>query len=95
MQTYLETQENLSALHDRAHEEGEIRIRRYEGQVFVLKVETSERSALDAAGIDLGISTEEIGEFAREGVKDYKSFEHNVRHNRYDKEYLPKLINVW
>ncbi|HEX8396993.1 MAG TPA: hypothetical protein VF644_06185 [Pyrinomonadaceae bacterium] len=51
--------------------------------------------ALDAAGIDLGISTEEIIEFVREGREDYKSFEHNVRRNRYDREYLQKLINVW
>ncbi|HEX8268075.1 MAG TPA: hypothetical protein VF596_21935 [Pyrinomonadaceae bacterium] len=67
MQTYLETQEILSALHERGHEEGEIRIRRCGGQIFVLKVETSERPAFDEAGIDLGISTEEIVEFVREG----------------------------
>jgi hypothetical protein len=67
MQTYLETQENLSALLQRACVEGEIRISRTDGQVFFLKPETSERSALDAAGIDLGISTKEIVEFVREG----------------------------
>jgi hypothetical protein len=66
MQTCLETQANLSALHERARAEGENRIRRYDGQVFVLKVETSGRFALDAAGIDLDISTEEIVEFVRE-----------------------------
>ncbi len=67
MQTYSETQENLSALLERASEEGEVRIKRNDGQIFVLKPEKSKRSALDVAGIDLGISTKEIVEFVREG----------------------------
>ena len=37
------------------------------GQVFILKPESAKRSALDIAGIDLGISTKEIVEFIREG----------------------------
>lgn len=67
MQIYSETQENLSVLLERAREEGEVRIRRADGQIFVLKPEKTNRSALDIAGIDLGISTEEIVEFVREG----------------------------
>lgn len=67
MQTYSETQENLSALLERASEEGEVRIKRTDGQTFVLKPEQPKRSALDVAGIDLGVSTEEIVEFVREG----------------------------
>ncbi len=43
------------------------RIKRQNGQVLILKPETAKRSALDIAGIDLGISTEEIVEFVREG----------------------------
>ena len=67
MQTYLETQENLSVLLERAREEGEVRIRRADGEVFVLKPEKKKRSALDVEGIDLGVSTEEIVECVREG----------------------------
>ena len=67
MQTYLETQENLSVLLERAREEGEVRIKRTDGQIFVLKPEKNKRSALDIAGIDLGVSTKEIVEFIREG----------------------------
>lgn len=67
MQTYLETQENLSVLLERASEQGEVRIQRKNGQVFVLKPENKKRFALDVAGIDLGISTEEIVRFVREG----------------------------
>ena len=67
MQTYTETQENLSVLLERANDEGEIRIKRTNGQVFILKPEGAKRSALDIAGIDLGVTTEEIVEFVREG----------------------------
>ncbi len=67
MQTYLESQENLSALLERAREQGEVRIKRTDGQVFVLKPEEKKSSALDIAGIDLGVSTEEIVAFVREG----------------------------
>ena len=67
MQTYLETQENLSVLLERADEQGEVRIKRDNGQVFVLKPERRKRSAFDVEGIDLGVSTKEIVEFVREG----------------------------
>ena len=67
MQTYLETQENLSVLLERANEEGEVRIKRADGKVFVLKPEEKKRSAFDVAGINLGVSTQEIVEFVREG----------------------------
>lgn len=67
MQIYLETQENLSVLLERAREQGEVRIKRADGQVFVLKPEKAKRSAFEVAGIDLGVSTKEIVEFVREG----------------------------
>ena len=64
MQTYLETQANLSALLERAREEGEVRIKRAAGEVFVLKPVNKKRSALDIKGIDLGILTKEIVELS-------------------------------
>ncbi len=67
MQTYTETQENLSVLLERANDEGEVRIKRTNGQIFILKPEQAKRSALDIAGIDLGVSTKEIVDFVREG----------------------------
>ena len=66
MQTYLETQESLSAWLERARAQGEVRIKRPDGQVFVLKPE-AKRSALDVAGLDLGVSKEEIVALVREG----------------------------
>lgn len=67
MQTYTETQENLSVLLERANDDGEVRIKRADGQVFILKPDRTRRSVLDVAGIDLGVSTKEIVEFVREG----------------------------
>ncbi|MFM9905185.1 MAG: type II toxin-antitoxin system Phd/YefM family antitoxin [Pyrinomonadaceae bacterium] len=67
MQTYTETQENLSVLLERANDEGEVRIKRTNGQTFILKPERAKRSALDIAGLDLGVSTKEIVDFVREG----------------------------
>ncbi|MCW5961976.1 MAG: hypothetical protein KIS76_17575 [Pyrinomonadaceae bacterium] len=66
MQTYSEKHENLTALLERASEKGGVRIKRANGDVFILKPE-KKHSALDVKGIDLGISTEEIIEFVREG----------------------------
>jgi hypothetical protein len=67
MQTYLETQESLSFLLERAREQGEVRIKSADGEVFILKPAKKRRSALDIEGVDLGISTKEIVEFVREG----------------------------
>ena len=67
MQTYLETQQSLFALLERACLEGGVRIQREDGRTFVLRSGTDERSPLDVKGIDLGISTDEIVEFIREG----------------------------
>jgi hypothetical protein len=67
MQTYSENQEELSVLLERANKQGEVRIKREDGQVFVIKPEKKKRSALDVTGINLDISTEEIVAFVREG----------------------------
>ena len=56
----------MSVLLERANDKGEVRIKRTNGQVFILKPESAKRSALDVAGIDLGVSTKEIVEFVRE-----------------------------
>lgn len=67
MQTYQENQEKLSVLLERANEQGEVRIKRANGQIFVLKPEQTKRSVLDIDGIDLDVSTDEIVEFVRDG----------------------------
>ncbi|MEJ2597949.1 MAG: type II toxin-antitoxin system Phd/YefM family antitoxin [Anaerolineales bacterium] len=64
--TYSEARQNLATLLDKAAQEGEVKIRRKDGQVFVVKPETKTGSALDVEGIDLDVTIAEIVEFIRE-----------------------------
>jgi len=65
--TYTEARQRLAELLERAAKEGEVRIRRRDGQVFVVRPERAEGSPLEVEGIDLGVSVEEIVELVREG----------------------------
>ncbi|MDX1614079.1 MAG: type II toxin-antitoxin system Phd/YefM family antitoxin [Candidatus Promineifilaceae bacterium] len=65
--TYTEARQNLASLLDKAAAEGEVRIKRRDGQVFVIRLETSEKSPLDVGGINLELSAEEIVAFIAEG----------------------------
>jgi hypothetical protein len=47
--------------------EGEVRIKRRDGQVFIIKPEAKQGSPFDVPGIDLGISATEIVQFVQEG----------------------------
>jgi antitoxin Phd len=67
--TYSEARQKLSAVLDEAKREGAIRIRRRDGQAFVLRSELNLRSPLDIKGIKLNITREEIVEFIQEGRK--------------------------
>ncbi len=67
MQIDLDNQQSLAALLEQARQEGEVRIEGADGQIFILKPEEAKRSALDVAGINLNISTQEIVELIREG----------------------------
>ncbi|MGQ9631801.1 MAG: type II toxin-antitoxin system Phd/YefM family antitoxin [bacterium] len=65
--TYSEARQNLASLLDRAVKEGEVRIKRKDGQVFVVKPQPRVDSPLDVEGVDLGITSAEIVQFTREG----------------------------
>ena len=65
--TYSEARQRFSSLLDRAKREGAVRIRRRDGQIFILRAEKSPKSPLDVPGIDLGLNREEIVEFVRAG----------------------------
>lgn len=67
MQIYLDTQRDLPALLEEVSRVGGVRIRRADGQTFVLKPEKASLSPLDVPGVNLGVSTEEIVDFIREG----------------------------
>jgi len=65
--TYTEARQNLASVLNKAVEEGEIFIKRRDGQMFVLKPVEQKRSPLDVEGVDLGLSAEEIVAFVAEG----------------------------
>ena len=69
--TYTEARQNLASLLDQAAREGEVRIKRKDGQIFVLKLLQSKDSPFDVEGIDLGISSEDILVFIAEGRRAY------------------------
>lgn len=64
--TYTEARQNLASVLDKASEEGEVRVKRRDGQVFVIRPERVTTSPLDVEGIDLNISTDEILQFIAE-----------------------------
>jgi len=76
--TVPEARQNLALLLDQAIREGEARIRREDGQVFVIKPESELVSPLDIQGLGLGITTTEIVQFVQEGRR-FVSAETNER----------------
>lgn len=69
--TYSEARQKLAELLDEAAQEGEVRIRRRDGLVFVVKPERRSESPLDVEGLDLGLTVEEIIEAVREGRRKH------------------------
>jgi len=69
--TYTEARQRLAELLERAKREGEARIRRRDGTVFVVRPERAEGSPLEVEGIDLGLTAGEIVELVREGRRRY------------------------
>jgi hypothetical protein len=65
--TYSEARQKLADLLEEAAREGEVKIRRKDGQMFVVRPEPREGSFLDVPGIDLGMTAEEIVQFIQEG----------------------------
>ena len=65
--TYSEARQSLATLLDKAAQEGEVRIKRKDGQIFVIRPEPKTDSPLDVEGIDLGLTASEIVEFIQEG----------------------------
>lgn len=69
--TYSEARQNLAALLEEATRKGEVRIRRRDGRVFVVRLKEGGGSPLDLASVDLNVSTEEIVSIIREGRERY------------------------
>ena len=65
--TYSEARQKFASVLDKAVEEGEVRVKRKDGQVFVIRLVTSDDSPLDVEGVDLGLTADEILGFIQEG----------------------------
>lgn len=68
--TYSEARQKLARLLEEARRAGSVRIRRQDGQVFVLLPEKPEESPLDVKGVSLGLTRDEIVSFVREGRRE-------------------------
>ena len=64
--TYSEARQKLATVLEQSKTEGEVRIKRKDGQEFVIKPAETPESPLDIEGIDLEMSAREIVGFVRE-----------------------------
>jgi len=58
--TYSEARQNFASILKTADREGEIRIRKRNGQLYVLKRAETKKSPLDVEGINIKIKSDEI-----------------------------------
>ena len=67
--SYSEARQQLAELLNRARRDGQVEIRRRNGQAFVVRPAGAGRSPLDVPGVDAGLSREEIVDLVRESRK--------------------------
>jgi prevent-host-death family protein len=65
--TYSEARQNLASVLDQAEQDGEVRIIRKSGKIFVIRPDSPSRSPLDVPGIQLNLTADEIVNIVREG----------------------------
>jgi antitoxin Phd len=70
--TYSSARQKLASILEQALRDGEVRVRRRDGRVFVIKPEIKPDSPFAVKSVDLGITTEEIIQFVRESRPVYK-----------------------
>jgi hypothetical protein len=68
--TYTEARQKLATLLEQAAKYGEARIKRRDGQVFVIRPEKQEGSPLAVTGLDLKLSRAEILQSIQEGRRE-------------------------
>lgn len=69
--TYSEARQKFARVLEQARREGGVRIRRRDGQSFILRPEPETGSPLDVEGVDIDVTSDEIVAFVREGRRDY------------------------
>jgi len=65
--TFTEARKKLASILDQAAREGEVRIRRRDGRVFIIRILENSDSPLNIKGVDLKVSRQEILESIAEG----------------------------
>ncbi len=68
--TFSEARQKLASILDKARREGSVRIRRRDGQVFVVKPERASKSPLDVKGIDIRMNRNEILDLIKESRRE-------------------------
>ena len=76
--TYSEARKQLAARLDRARRDGAVRIRRRDGQVFVLRPERASGSPLDVPGLNVPVTREELVELVHEGRRPASHSRHRL-----------------
>jgi hypothetical protein len=64
--TYSSARQRLASLLEQALREGEVKVRRKDGRVFIIKPEVCSDSPFAVQSMNLGVTTEEIVQFVRE-----------------------------
>lgn len=64
--TYSEARQELATILDEAQRDGVVRIRRRDGATFIITPEPQMTSPLDVAGVDVGITRDELLTFIHE-----------------------------
>lgn len=68
--TYSRARQNFSSLLDKARKDGQVYIKRRDGQVFTIRPEiVNKKSPLDVKGIDINMSRKEIISIIQESRK--------------------------
>lgn len=65
--TYSQARQKLATLLDEARREGQVQIKRRDGQEFIIKPVKEKKSPLDVPGVSAGIKLDELNEVVREG----------------------------
>lgn len=68
--TYSEARQRLATLLEQAIRDGEVRVKRQDGRIFVIRPVPRSKSPLDVEGVDMDLVAEEIVAFIHEGRRE-------------------------
>ena len=69
--TYSQARQNLAELLDDARQQGQVQIKRRDGQTFIIKPVEEKKSPLNVAGVSTNLSLNELNEAVRESRERY------------------------